>query len=90
MDADDNSINDAFMRVDYSSTAQFFRLNDIPATYHGGSSGVGFADGHAELHKWRTLKTPVSGWIDPNTGAPGWGFKNTVDAQWLLEHTGDK
>jgi prepilin-type N-terminal cleavage/methylation domain-containing protein/prepilin-type processing-associated H-X9-DG protein len=90
LDEDDNSINDAYMRVDYSASIPSFRLNDIPAVYHGGSSGVGFADGHSEMHKWKTLKTPVQGWVDPNTGAPGWGFRNTADAQWLLEHTGYK
>jgi prepilin-type processing-associated H-X9-DG protein len=26
---------------------------DIPATYHNGSGGLSFADGHAELRKWR-------------------------------------
>jgi prepilin-type N-terminal cleavage/methylation domain-containing protein/prepilin-type processing-associated H-X9-DG protein len=90
LDEDDNSINDAFMRVDYSPTVPGFRLNDIPAVYHGGSSGIGFADGHSEMHKWKTLKTPVAGWTDPNGGAPGWGVKNPADAQWLLEHTGEK
>lgn len=90
MDEDDNSINDALLRVDYFATAVGFRLNDIPAIYHGGSSGIGFADGHSEMHKWKSLKTPVQGWSDPNNGAPGWGAKNTADAQWLLEHTGEK
>jgi prepilin-type N-terminal cleavage/methylation domain-containing protein len=90
MDEDDNSINDALMRVDYSATPQTFRLNDIPAIYHGGSGGIGFSDGHSEMHKWKTLQTPVSGWTDANNGAPGWGTKNPADAQWLLEHTGEK
>ena len=90
MDEDDNSINDALLRVDYFATVSAFRLNDIPAIYHGGSSGIGFADGHSEMHKWRTLKTPVSGWTDANNGAPNWGLKNPDDAQWLLEHAGYK
>ena len=90
LDEDDNSINDALMRVDYFASTSTFRLNDIPAIYHGGSSGVGFADGHSEMHKWRTLKTPVPGWTDANNGAPNWGLKNPDDAQWLLDHTGDK
>jgi len=90
MDEDDNSINDALMRVDYFATTSAFRLNDIPAIYHGGSSGIGFADGHSEMHKWKTLKTPVPGWTDANNGAPGWGLKNPDDAQWLLEHAGYK
>jgi prepilin-type N-terminal cleavage/methylation domain-containing protein/prepilin-type processing-associated H-X9-DG protein len=90
LDEDDNSINDALFRVDYFATTAGFRLNDIPAIYHGGSSGIGFADGHSEMHKWKTLKTPVQGWSDANNGAPGWGSKNAADAQWLLEHTGEK
>ena len=90
IDEDDNSINDALFRVDYFATTSAFRINDIPAVYHGGSSGIGFADGHSEMHKWKTLKTPVPGWSDANTGAPNWGAKNPADAQWLLEHTGEK
>ncbi len=90
MDEDDNSINDAFMRVDYSAMVSWFRLNDIPAIYHAGSSGIGFADGHSEMHKWKTLKIPVPGWSNPGAGAPSWGANNTADAQWLLEHTGQR
>lgn len=26
---------------------------DVPATYHNGACGFSFADGHAEVHKWR-------------------------------------
>jgi prepilin-type N-terminal cleavage/methylation domain-containing protein/prepilin-type processing-associated H-X9-DG protein len=26
---------------------------DIPSTYHNGACGFSFADGHAEIHKWR-------------------------------------
>ena len=27
---------------------------DIPASYHNGSCGFSFADGHAEVHKWQS------------------------------------
>ncbi len=90
IDEDDNSINDALFRVDYANVATSLRLNDIPATYHNRSSGVAFADGHAEMHKWRTLKYPVPGWGGPATGANGWGAQNQADAQWLLDHTGTR
>jgi prepilin-type N-terminal cleavage/methylation domain-containing protein/prepilin-type processing-associated H-X9-DG protein len=89
MDEDDNSINDALFRVDYYTTIGAFKINDIPAVYHGGKSGIGFADGHSELHKWKTLKTPVPGWQNANDGAP-FGVRNPDDAQWLLDHTGEK
>jgi prepilin-type processing-associated H-X9-DG protein len=90
IDEDDNSINDALFRVDYFATTSGFRLNDIPAVYHGGSSGVSFADGHSEMHKWKTLKTPVQGWNGADAGAVAWGVKNPADAQWLLDHTGER
>jgi prepilin-type N-terminal cleavage/methylation domain-containing protein/prepilin-type processing-associated H-X9-DG protein len=30
---------------------------DIPASYHNGACGFAFADGHAEIHKWRDNST---------------------------------
>jgi prepilin-type processing-associated H-X9-DG protein len=27
---------------------------DVPATYHNGAGGLSFADGHSEIHKWRS------------------------------------
>jgi prepilin-type N-terminal cleavage/methylation domain-containing protein/prepilin-type processing-associated H-X9-DG protein len=27
---------------------------DLPASYHGGSGSVAFADGHSEVHKWKS------------------------------------
>ena len=40
---------------------------NYPATYHGGAGGMAFADGHAEIHKWRdplvlNLKTAPGAW----------------------------
>lgn len=89
LDEDDNSINDARFRVDYAASIPSFNLHDIPAIYHGGSAGMGFADGHGELHKWRSLTLPVPGYGGPGPGAPGWGAANAADAQWLLEHSGE-
>jgi prepilin-type processing-associated H-X9-DG protein len=89
LDEDDNSINDARFRVDYTTSIPNFNLHDIPAIYHGGSGGVGFVDGHAEMRKWRTLKLPVPNYGGPGPGAPGWGAQNQADAQWLLEHSGE-
>jgi prepilin-type N-terminal cleavage/methylation domain-containing protein/prepilin-type processing-associated H-X9-DG protein len=62
------------------------RIVDFPASFHGGAAGVGFADGHAEIHKWR----------DPRT-MPGVRYNNAlqlnvasagnVDMIWLAERT---
>jgi prepilin-type N-terminal cleavage/methylation domain-containing protein/prepilin-type processing-associated H-X9-DG protein len=45
-----DSINDGFFFVDMNQTANWY---DIPASYHGGSGALSFADGHAELKNWR-------------------------------------
>lgn len=54
IDEDENTINDGvFHNGGNAPLASCDRLNDTPATYHGGSSGISFTDGHAELHKWK-------------------------------------
>jgi prepilin-type N-terminal cleavage/methylation domain-containing protein/prepilin-type processing-associated H-X9-DG protein len=46
---------------------------DVPATYHNGAAGFSFADGHAEIHKWKgsmlgaTFKKIT--YLDMTTGA---------------------
>jgi prepilin-type processing-associated H-X9-DG protein len=29
------------------------RIIDYPASFHGGSGGLAFADGHSEIHRWK-------------------------------------
>jgi prepilin-type N-terminal cleavage/methylation domain-containing protein/prepilin-type processing-associated H-X9-DG protein len=55
IDEDDKTINDSVFRVDAPATT----VLDWPAVYHGGSSGVSFADGHAALHPWKNIKPPT-------------------------------
>jgi prepilin-type processing-associated H-X9-DG protein len=33
------------------------RIVDFPASFHGDAGGVGYADGHAEIHKWVDSRT---------------------------------
>src|ERR1035438_8292279 len=44
-----DSINDGFFRIVMNQTAQW---EDAPASYHGSSGALSFADGHAEIKKW--------------------------------------
>ncbi|MEI8042835.1 MAG: prepilin-type N-terminal cleavage/methylation domain-containing protein [Verrucomicrobiota bacterium] len=66
MDEDDVTINDAYFRVDVNKNviqgASTMYINDWPATYHGGSGGISFADGHAEVHKWKFLGRAPAGY----------------------------
>ena len=83
LDEREDSINDGdfFTAVDSPGT-----LTDIPASYHGGSGGFSFADGHSEMHKWYSVwitqpiqKTPING--HSLIGDPGVG-----DSYWLDLH----
>ena len=53
-------INDGFFWVSMFATTA---LEDIPASYHGESSALSFADGHAKIKLWRApsiLELPVT------------------------------
>ncbi len=50
LDEHPDSINDAFFVTDPAVN----NWQDIPASYHNGSCGFSFADGHAEVHKWQS------------------------------------
>jgi prepilin-type N-terminal cleavage/methylation domain-containing protein/prepilin-type processing-associated H-X9-DG protein len=59
IDENPDSINDAAFAVDmdpsYSGASAAFV--DGPTLLHGGGCGLSFADGHAEMHKWRDPRT---------------------------------
>ena len=50
-----DSINDAWMMPIINDGQSF---GDLPASYHNGACGFGFADGHAEIHRWLESRTP--------------------------------
>lgn len=57
---------------------------DFPGSYHGGSGGIAFADGHSEIHKWRDARTtPAIGRLySLNVPSP-----NNQDVYWMMEHS---
>ena len=63
MDENPYTINDPLMAIAMTPV-----IIDWPASYHGGSAGIAFADGHAELHKWvDALSAPIPPGVDPNS-----------------------
>jgi prepilin-type processing-associated H-X9-DG protein len=50
VDERDDSIDDGEFGIDMAGNV----IPNVPAGYHGGSGGVTFADGHAEIHRWRS------------------------------------
>jgi len=53
IDERSDSIDDGYFAIDMVKD----QLPNLPAGYHSGCSGVTFADGHAEIHKWRDSRT---------------------------------
>jgi prepilin-type N-terminal cleavage/methylation domain-containing protein/prepilin-type processing-associated H-X9-DG protein len=52
VDEHPDSINDSTLAVAIAGTMAETTWIDVPADYHNGACGFGFADGHAEIHKW--------------------------------------
>ncbi len=84
IDEHPDSINDGYFLN--GPEGPHINWGDIPGSYHGGACGISFADGHSEIHKWRSSATivPVSfHYTTRNFDAPG-----RADYQWLaLERT---
>jgi prepilin-type N-terminal cleavage/methylation domain-containing protein/prepilin-type processing-associated H-X9-DG protein len=72
------SINDGWFVCDPNSTGTWV---DVPATYHNNAGGLSFADGHAEIKKWRDVNVLRAG----GTSVPRDPKSN--DLQWLIERS---
>ena len=82
IDEHPDSNNDGFFIVGINASA----WGDIPASSHCGGCGFSFADGHAEVHKWKsgTSIYPVRYFFTSvNFDAAG-----VRDFQWYKDRTG--
>ena len=81
LDERDDSIDDGYFAIDMGVN----QIVNFPTSYHGGSSGVTFADGHAEIHRWRSPEVLPSQQIGAQKAK--FEFKpvsaNNVDLVWL-------
>jgi prepilin-type N-terminal cleavage/methylation domain-containing protein/prepilin-type processing-associated H-X9-DG protein len=79
-------INDAFFVVDMVNydNPRSMEIIDHPGIQHNNSAGLSFADGHAEIKRWRDapLLTP-----NPTGRVPA---PNSGDLQWLIQRTSQK
>lgn len=92
VDEHPDSINDG-RTIDYISPLLLNRANvptywnDFPSTVHCGASGMTFADGHAEIHKWRSGNTREVKYYDWSPDVLN--SADQVDLIWFYEHTGE-
>jgi len=77
------SINDGYLQI--SSNVPDFP--DIPACYLEGGCGFSFADGHGEIHRWKSsaLLIPVQQNLTQFNVVPADGNQN-ADWIWLTQH----
>jgi prepilin-type processing-associated H-X9-DG protein len=82
IDENPNSINDGWFVVNVTkgnpTTLQWV---DYPATYHNKAGGLSFADGHAEIKKWRDRTVLVVPPGNPRTAS------SAGDLTWLSQRT---
>ena len=85
LDERPDSINDAFFVVDMVnySNPRYMELIDFPGVQHNNAAGFSFADGHAEIKKWRDPAFLKKG--NAREKAP-----NSRDLLWLMERTSQR
>jgi prepilin-type N-terminal cleavage/methylation domain-containing protein/prepilin-type processing-associated H-X9-DG protein len=86
IDEREDSINDGLFQIDLKDRGGSARIVDYPASYHGRAAGILFADGHAEIKRWRDARTtpPMSQNVlmNLNVASP-----NNPDVAWLQERS---
>jgi len=85
MDEHPSSINDGCAFNNPLLTPGGYSWTDLPASYHNNAGGFSFADGHAEIKKWkdpRTIKPVVYG-----GSYAGEAVGSSGDFAWVIERT---
>jgi prepilin-type processing-associated H-X9-DG protein len=82
VDEHPDSINDGFFVVAFAATA----WGDLPASYHNSACGFSFADGHAEVHKWRSGTSVYP--VKYSFGTRAFDAAGKQDFQWYRDRTG--
>lgn len=91
LDEHPDSINDAAFANQMITPDQMknARIIDYPASYHNGAAGFSFADGHAEIKKWKDPRTIAK--VRYNAALPlNVASPNNPDVLWFAERTSSK
>ncbi len=88
LDEHPDSINDGFFLND-PNPLTLTKWGDAPSSYHAGAAGISFADGHSEIHKWksRTAMPPVTTVQGAYNGGPLFDATGKKDGEWLGTRT---
>lgn len=84
IDENPDSIDDGILYTNPNFTSGTGSFTEIPGSEHGGACGLGYADGHADIHKWRDPSTLHKvAYITYQQVA----VVNNQDLAWLAQHT---
>ena len=81
VDEHPDSINDGWLTDTWPGGGGW---GDLPASFHAAACGIGFADGHAEIHKWKDQGTVQP--VTKNTGR-NWNAYAPNDTRWFLDRS---
>lgn len=86
MDEREDSINDGLFKTNLKDRGVLARIVDFPASYHGRSAGITFADGHAEIKRWVDRRTTppirIRQLLELDVPSP-----DNADVAWLQERS---
>jgi prepilin-type N-terminal cleavage/methylation domain-containing protein/prepilin-type processing-associated H-X9-DG protein len=84
MDERDDSVDDGFFGLLMVDSF----IQNLPANFHGGVGSITFADGHAELHRWRSaeLQAPQQSGVPTEFYDHQMVDDANVDLLWLRDH----
>ena len=86
VDENPNTINDGYFLIyPNQGTINPTTWTDVPASYHNKACGFSFADGHAEIKKWKDTKLINA--VDINVTLTGTDYRG--DLIWMIERVGD-
>lgn len=84
IDEHGDSINDGYFLNNPDGATKW---GDAPASYHGGAAGISFADGHSEIHKWKSSTSKFSVTMTSAYNPPTFDVAGRDDNRWLMERT---
>jgi prepilin-type N-terminal cleavage/methylation domain-containing protein len=87
-----DSIDDGILYIVpmYGTETAYGNFTELPSFLHGNADGISFADGHAEIHKWRDSRTMGGGVQYKSTSHDTSRLTmtpNNPDLMWLAQHT---
>jgi len=87
IDEHPDSINDGtfVMRMPAVGSTAAVTWDDAPGSMHNGACGLSFADGHAEIHRWKDQNTIAS--VRKSRPAYPTGKLSPNDNPWIVERT---